>query len=210
MGYRQLNEVTVKDTYPLQLIEDNLAKLADFKVKYLGHLMSADGIKPIPAHLLLVRDWSSLTTRSQVRIFLGKISYQCFVKNYAAIAGPLRKRAGKGTAEEEREKFELTSEMQKVFQELKQWLTEALILAYPRFHASDPFVLDTDLSQENNAIGGLVLRDENGRERVTIHGVKELSATQAKYSSSKGGLLIIFQAVEVLPQVSMVSLLDGP
>ena len=43
--------------------------------------------------------------------------------------------------------------MEAAFQQLKQALLEAPILAYPQFNTDEPFILDTDWSKDNNCIG---------------------------------------------------------
>ncbi len=64
---------------------------------------------------------------------MGKTGYyHRFIKNYAVIAAPLFEKVGKCTAEEEREVFELTVPMQQAFQQLKQHLLTAPVLAFPQ------------------------------------------------------------------------------
>ena len=59
-------------------------------VSYLGHIVSANGIRPMDEYIDVIRTWPVPNTRSKVRTFLGKVGYyRRFIKNYAAIAGPL-------------------------------------------------------------------------------------------------------------------------
>jgi hypothetical protein len=59
-------------------------------------------------------------------------------------------------------------------------------LAYPRFNSIEPFVLDTDWSQQNNAIGAVLSQKQGGLMRVIAYGAKKLSKSQANYASTKG------------------------
>ena len=158
-------------------------------VEYLGHLVSKDGLSTVPEYVSIVQAWPPPTTRSEIRIFLGKTGYyRRFIKNYAVIAAPLFEKVGKTTAEEEREVFELTEPMQAAFEQLKARLLEAPILAFPQFRSPEPFILDTDWSLENNAVGGVLSQLQDGKERVIQYGGKKLSAAQQKYSATKGEL----------------------
>jgi hypothetical protein len=60
------------------------------KVEYLGHMVSKEGIGPVPQYTQLIRDWPMPETRVQVRTFLGKCGYYWrFVDHYSQHANPL-------------------------------------------------------------------------------------------------------------------------
>ena len=68
-------------------------KKCDFfkpELEYLGHLVSATGIKPDPAKMQTVSDWPQPRRVADVRQFLGLASYfRKFIRGYAATAAPL-------------------------------------------------------------------------------------------------------------------------
>jgi hypothetical protein len=65
-------------------------QLFNKEIEYLGHMVSAKGIAPVPGYVQVVKDWPMPTNRTEVRTFLGKTGYyRSFMKNYAEIAGPL-------------------------------------------------------------------------------------------------------------------------
>jgi hypothetical protein len=45
------------------------------EIEYLGHMVSAKGIAPVPGYVQVVKDWPMPTNRSEVRTFLGKTGY---------------------------------------------------------------------------------------------------------------------------------------
>jgi hypothetical protein len=77
---------------------------------------------------------------------------------------------------------------------LKDALTALPILAYPDFKSSEPFILDSYWSLDNNAVGACLSQRQSGQERVICYGAKKLSKLQANYPSTKGELaaIIIF------------------
>ena len=44
-------------------------------IKYLGHVISAKGISPLPSHQEAVKNWEFPSTVTQMRAFLGKTNY---------------------------------------------------------------------------------------------------------------------------------------
>lgn len=158
------------------------------EIDYLGHTVNEKGIQPMEAYIKVVKDWPLPVSRSQVRTFLGKVGYyRKFIRDYAAIAAPLTDKLKQDTLKDD-DIFQPTPEIEKAFNTLKKALLSAPILAYPQFDSPQPFILDTDWSQENNAVGAVLSQKQGKEERVIAYGAKRLTSAQAKYPSTKGEL----------------------
>ncbi|GBG81794.1 hypothetical protein CBR_g33974 [Chara braunii] len=60
------------------------------RILYLGHEVSAEGIRPEDAKVASIREWPRPQTVTEVRSFLGMCGYyRNFVKNYSTVASPL-------------------------------------------------------------------------------------------------------------------------
>jgi hypothetical protein len=95
-------------------------------MKYLGHVITKDGIAVDPSKVQAVTDWRSPRNVADIRSFLGMASYyQKIVENFSRIAAPMNKLTGKGV------KFVWSGKCEKSFQELKHRLTSAPILIVP-------------------------------------------------------------------------------
>jgi len=109
--------------------------LCQREVKYLGHVVSEEGISPDPGKIEAVKSWPRPSSSTEVKSFLGLCSYyQRFVPSFADIAHPLHQCTTTSP-------FSGEPEADVAFKKLKQALTEAPVLAYPRPAAS--FILDT-------------------------------------------------------------------
>jgi hypothetical protein len=166
------------------------------KVEYLGHMVSKEGIGPVPKYTQVIRDWPMLETRGQVRTFLWKCGYyRRFVKHYSQYAKPLVdliKGDKKGDPEvSETVPLVLTPAGKESFEYMKGALLRAPILAYTQFHSDQPFIVDTDWSTNQNTIGACLSQIQDGKERVICYGAKKLSKLQANYLSNKGELTAI-------------------
>ena len=111
------------------------------KVRYLGHVISKEGIYPDPEKIVAIKEYPVPRSVKEVRAFLGLANYhRKFVKDFAKIAGPLHDLTKKGL------KFRWHNECQVAFEKLKEALTNAPILAYLDF--TREFTLATDASDE--------------------------------------------------------------
>ena len=143
----------------------------------------------------LVWEWPTPTTRAQIRTFLGKTGYyRRFIPGYAQIAKPLFERLKK-TDIRDHDPFPPSPQVEKATQELKERLVQAPILAYPRFDSNEPFILDTDWSLENEAIGAVLSQVQDGHERVIAYGAKRLTKSQRNYPATKGELSAVIHFI---------------
>ena len=80
------------------------------EVKFLGHVVSKEGIAVDPSKITAIQNWKQPTTPTEVRSFLGLASYyQKFVKDFSKISGVLTKLTKK------HEKFKWTPECEEAF-----------------------------------------------------------------------------------------------
>ena len=124
------------------------------KVKYLGFIISTDGVSMDPRKLAEISDWKPPTTVKGVQEFLGFANfYRRFIYGYADIVKPLSKLTGNVP-------WEWTNKQQDSFERLKQAFVTAPVLA--RFDPDKKITLETDAS--DIACGGVLSQyDDNGQ-----------------------------------------------
>ena len=144
----------------------------------------------------MVRNWPVPKTAKDIQIFLGKTGYyRKFIKNYSAIALPLSdyiKQANE--VKNFHVELKLSPEAITSFNDLKNALCNAPILAFPDFESSEPFILDTDFSGQN--IGAVLSQKQDGKERVIAYGARKLLPREASYASNKGEMLACVYFIE--------------
>ena len=144
------------------------------QLKFLGHIVSKDGISPDPDKVKVVTDWPELERQSDVRAFLGLTTYfKRFIRNYAKIAAPLFDL----TRADYKKVFKWEAAEKEAFKTLKTLLSTAPLLAVPDF--SKPFTLVTDASLVG--LGGVLLQDD----RPCAFESKKLSHAEVNYTTTE-------------------------
>ena len=182
----------------LQRIRDAGLKLKPEKcqflqpeVKFLGHVVSGDGVRPNPDNLMKVKQWSSPQTVTQVRQFLGLASYyRKFIRNFSEIAAPLTNLTKKS------ESFYWSPECEQAFQNIKTLLLTAPIVAYP--NDDGEYILDTDAS--DIGIGAVLSQIQNGQEKVIAYGSRTLNKAEKNYCVTDKELLALRYFIEYYRQ----------
>ncbi|XP_040944246.1 uncharacterized protein [Gossypium hirsutum] len=91
-----------------------------YKVVFLGHVISAEGIQVDPKKVEVILDWKPSRIVSKVRSFLRLVGYyRHFIEGFSSTTAPLTKLLQKNTT------FEWTNKRQKCFEKMKLVLTEA-------------------------------------------------------------------------------------
>jgi hypothetical protein len=174
------------------------------ELKFLRHIFSAEGIKPDPAKVAVVKDRPTPTTVYDVRSFLGLTNcFRNFIRGYAAISGPLTELLKGFTRQDKKgrllhlgklrlsncSKTRWTTKCQEAFDTLKAALTEAPVLAVSNF--DDLFELVTDACETPPAIGGVLLH--NGHPVACYS--RKLSGVEMNYSVKDKDMLAIIWAL---------------
>ena len=158
-------------------------KFATKQVKYLGHIVSKDGMKVNPENIAKILEAKSPCNQKQVKSVLGMTGYyRKFIKNYAKIAAPLHDLLKKD------KKFCWSEEAEIAFKELKHKLVTAPILRYPQFDKE--FVLSTDSS--DFSIGYVLSQVHDGKELPICYGGRALRNNELKWHiTDKEGLALV-------------------
>ena len=110
------------------------------EIHYLGHLISPEGISPLPNKLDSIKHMPAPNSAKEIKQFLGLTGYyRKFVPRFADISRPLTTLTKKDT------KFEWTSACQKSFELLKEALCGEPVLKYA--DTSKSYTLYTDASK---------------------------------------------------------------
>ena len=155
--------------------------LCQREVKFLGYIVSAEGIACDPAKTQLIKDWPTPTSVEEVRAFLGLCSYlRKYMQDFASLTKPLTRLTEKSVP------FLWTPEADASFQTMKAKLTAPPILARPRLEVDAPqFVCDTDAS--GTGLGACLLQDG----KVLAYARRALAKSEKQYSATKRELLAV-------------------
>ena len=186
-GISRLREVCERFRQAGLKLKAKKCVLFQTEVKYLGHIVSRDGVATDPVKIKAVKEWPTPTSVTQVRSFLGLAAYyRRFIKDFSKIAAPLHQLT------EKNQKFSWADECNEAFNQLKESLTTTPVLAYPVM--GKQFILDCDAS--DIAIGAVLSQVNDNIEHVIAYGSKCLSKAERRYCVTRRELLAIVYFVK--------------
>ncbi len=157
-------------------------------LKFLGHVVSEDGIQVDLEKTQAIRDFPIPTNIKSLQRFLGMAGwYHRFVPNFSQIAEPLAALKRKGV------RFKWTASCQNAFDNLKQHLMESPILGHPDLNL--PLVVYTDSSDVG--LGAVLCQQRQpGTEEVLAYASRTLNRAERNYSTTEQECLAIVWALE--------------
>ena len=146
---------------------------AKSEVKYIGHILSKDGIRIDPSKADAISSWPRPKTHKHIKSFLGMANYhKRFIDRYSQRSAPLRNLLSKNVP------FRWGDDQEKSFQDLKQALISPPILRFP--DSSRSFHLQTDASLDGISYI-LGQTDDEGRKYVISYGGRGLRPCEKKW-----------------------------
>ena len=172
------------------IINTSKCQFGRTEIEFLGHLVSADGIRPTVSKVQSIQEFPQPSSRKQLRRFLGMVNFyrQC-IPHCAQILQPLDSMlAGKET------KAPLTwsEEATCAFKTAKQALNAATTLPHPQPDAPISLMIDAS----NVAVGGVVHQHVDGKLIPVSFFSKKLSLTETRYSTFDRELLAIYLTIK--------------
>ena len=172
------------------------------QVKYLGHIVSEQGVATDPEKLAAVREWRRPSHLAELRSFLGFASYyRRFVEGFSKLAAPLHHLVARLTGSHKKGKTPKTpllphwnEHCEQAFLSLRTGLTMAPVLAYADF--KKPFILEIDAS--HGGLGAVLSQDQEGKRRpiaFASRGLKPTERNMDNYSSMKLEFLALKWAI---------------
>jgi hypothetical protein len=158
------------------------------EVKYLGLIISTEGIKMDPEKIRAMQDWEPPSNLKDVRALLGFANFYCrFVRNYSRIVQPLTFLTRKGVP------FAWSMEQQTAFDTLKATFTSVPVLA--RFDPDRDVIVETDASDYVSA-GVLSQYDDDNVLHPMAYFSKKHSPAECNYEIYDKELMAIVRAFE--------------
>ena len=157
------------------------------QVKYLGHVISAEGVAPDPTKIQAMKDYAQPTNLKMVRSFLGMVQYYArFLPDLATIATPLYHLTKKDV------RFKWTPECQEAFDKIKSLLISDKFLSLPNF--DHPFILYTDAS--NMGVGVVLSQIVDGHEKTIAYASHKFTSAQSRYPTIERETLAIVWGIQ--------------
>ena len=157
-------------------LKPSKCRLFQYKVKFLGSVVSEKGIEPDPDKLVAISEGPIPRNLTEVRAFVGLASYyRRHVEGFSDLAKPLSELTKKN------QPFVWGPEQQEAFEILKNRLMNYPVLAPPL--PEGRFIIDTDAS--DFAMGAVLQQEQHGTIRVIAYACKTFDAAQRQYCTAR-------------------------
>ncbi|BHF66484.1 hypothetical protein SprV_0200950100 [Sparganum proliferum] len=157
-------------------------------LKFLGHQVDSEGLRPLPSKVDAVRNFPPPTSKRQLQRFLGMVNfYRRFLPNCADLMLPLTNMLSgpKGP-------LELTGEALTAFDRIKNSLADATLLTHPAPEAQLSLMVDASTV----AVGAVLQQHLAGSTQPLAFFSKKLLPAETRYSTFGRELLAIYLAVK--------------
>ena len=168
------------------------------KVKYVGHIVSEEGIETDPEKVQKVLNWPTPHTPEEIRKFIGFIGYyRKFIPNFSKISKPLTEMMPKTNNSKDKKhkqakkEFKWGKEQMDAFQHLKELLTSPPILGFADYDL--PFELHTDASKLG--LGAVLYQEQQGQKKVISYASRSLNPAEKNYPAHKLEFLALKWAI---------------
>lgn len=158
------------------------------QVKFLGYIVSGEGIKPDPAKVEAIANWPVPTSLTQLRSFLGLCNQlRHHVPHYSSLAAPLTDMTSKSVAATY-PWHNWRPNALAAFHALKQALSNPPVTALPV--PDEPFTVYTDASDLGT--GAVLLQCG----RVVAYDSQKYNSAESRYSVGEKELLAVWKALK--------------
>ena len=160
------------------------SSFAQTEIQYLGHIVSAYGIRPDPKKVRAVQSWPVPKNVHNIRSFLGLCNYfRKFIDHYSTVAWSLTNLTKKAVG------WNWTGRCQYAFEELKRRLTVAPLFRTP--NESKPYEVVTDAS--DLGLGAVLLQDGH----PVAFESRKINSAELNYTVTKKEMLAVVHALRV-------------
>ncbi|GIL91531.1 hypothetical protein Vretifemale_19138 [Volvox reticuliferus] len=158
------------------------------QVEYLGHIVSAAGVRMDPRKVAVVRDWPVPQNLQELCKFLGLTNYfRKFIKQYSVLVAQLTDLTREGAFNSP---DAWTPECQQAFEELKRVVADDVTLAFPDY--SLPFRVEVFTDASLYGSGAVLLQE--GRP-ITFTS-KKFTGAETRYTTGEQELLAVLHALK--------------
>lgn len=164
------------------------------KVKFLGHLISSEGVRKDPAYIESLKNYKKPATITEMRSLLGIVNFQRrFMSNASEIMEPLSASLGKGV--KKRDRIVWTPEMNEAYDKLMTEAQRDVLLAYPTYEeGANPLELYVDAS--GTGMGACLMQHQEGSVRIIGFASSLFNKAERNYSTTDRELAALRWAVK--------------
>lgn len=186
--------VQMLDRVATKLVEGEIkisrvkSKFCMQSIKYLGHILDEEGVKPDPDKIDPIVSYPAPKTVKEVRRLLGMVGwYRRFIKDFSTLTAPIT-----DLLKKDKLNFTWTDTAAEAFERLKVALVSSPILATPDYTL--PFTVQTDASDVG--LGAVLTQEIANEERVIAYMSVKLSAAERKYHVTERECMAVLVAIE--------------
>jgi cleavage and polyadenylation specificity factor subunit 1 len=161
-------------------------------IQFLGHIVSAEGIRPIPSRIEVLQNYPLPNRHKELRRFLGLVNfYHRFIPHCANLTKPFHHLLPK-TNKKTNGIINWSFSQKQAFSKLREQLAKIAVLTFPK--RGLPTRICTDAS--DTATGAVLEQLENGQWRPLGFHSKTLRPQEQKFSAFDRELLAMHLAVK--------------